>query len=210
MNYLTSTHTTPPRHVELNGMLHPIQPLIKANDTARLAELGVYPHITADGPAPLGYTAWTLVDGAYHREPAGTDAERNAALLDQAKAAKYQERLNALLNARNAGFIFNGKRVDSDQDSRILISGAVQLATLALMQGTEESLTQFAAGLGSGWRYSDGSVAATDASGIIALGQALAVHIAHCDAVSQAHKAEIEACVTADECLGLDVTSGYA
>lgn len=129
--------------------------------------------------------------------------------LTNAKTQKYQQRLDALLNARNGGFLFNGKRVDSDQESRMLISGAVQLATLALMAGTPEALAQFAASLGAGWRYSDGTIAATDATGMIALGTALAERIAVCDAVSQAHKAAIEACTTADECNALDVTTGY-
>jgi hypothetical protein len=211
--YLTEQHQSPPSRVEHDGMLHPTKPLIAANDIARLAQLGIYRHITEEGDAPLGYSEWSEqsdTDGIYYsRTRLGTEEEREAHRLAEAKSAKYQERLDALLNARNAGFLYNGKRIDSDQDSRILISGAVQLATLAMIAGTPEALAQFAAGLGSGWRHSDGTIAATDAAGMIAIGQALAAHIATCDAVSQTHKAAIEAITTAAECLALDVTTGY-
>lgn len=80
MQYLTSTHTAPPAHILADGKRWPVATLIARNDTARLADLGIYPHITAEGTAPLGYTDWVLIDGAYHREPAGTPEERQAAI----------------------------------------------------------------------------------------------------------------------------------
>lgn len=173
------------------------------------AEYGVYPFILE--PLNAGASGW---GDAYFDEASQTiikpslPADPELALAN-AKASKYQERLEALINARNAGFMYNGKQVDSDQESRMLISGAVQLATLAVMAGTPEALAQFSASLGDGWRYSDGSIAATDAVGMIAIGQALAARIAYCDAVGQAHKMAIEACTTAAEINALDVTTGY-
>ena len=202
--YLFADHSAPSQSLTHNGMLVPLS--IAKSDPATY---GLVSHETEDGDAPLGYSEWVLADGVYSRTRNGTEEERDAVLLAAAKAAKYQERLDALLNARNGGFLFNGKRVDSDQDSRLLISGAVQLATLAMMAGTPEALAQFAAGLGSGWRHSDGSIAANDAAVMIAIGQALAAHIATCDAVSQTHKAAIEASTTAAGCSALDVTTGY-
>jgi hypothetical protein len=172
-----------------------------------LAALGWYPVRREPlEPGASGYAPIELIDNEFVIASLPGDPEQHLATT---KSAKYQERIDALLAARNAGFQFNGKKVDSDQDSRILISGAVQLATLAMMTGTPEALAQFSASLGAGWRYSDGTIAATDAAGMIALGQALAIHIATCDAVSQMHKASIEACTTAAECAALDVTTGY-
>lgn len=96
MIYLTETHRSPPAVVELDGLLHPTAPLIERDDTARLAELGIHPHVTAEGEAPLGYTDWVLTDGTYYREPAGTQEEIDAALaliaLSEADALRQAER----------------------------------------------------------------------------------------------------------------------
>ena len=97
MKYLTADHTTPPRHVTQNGRLIPTRPLIAAQNTAKLAELGIYPHVTAPGAAPLGYTDWVLVDGQYVREPAGTQEERDAAELVQQRELMQITRLQARL-----------------------------------------------------------------------------------------------------------------
>ena len=63
MIYLTSTHQTPPAYVHQGDMLHPTAEAIAANDTARLAELDIWPHVTIEGLAPLGYTDWVFADG---------------------------------------------------------------------------------------------------------------------------------------------------
>ena len=182
---------------------------LDAMTDAQLADLGWYPVRRAElEPGAAGWGDLTLDPDAGEWVYPSLPGDASVALAN-AKSQKYQERLDALLAARNAGFLFNGKLVDSDQVSRLLISGAVQLATLAMMAGTPEALAQFAASLGAGWRHSDGTIAATDAPSMIAIGQALAVHIATCDAVSQAHKAAIEACTTAADCAALDVTGGY-
>ena len=92
MQYLTSAHAAPPAYVRIGDMLHPTAEAIAANDTARLAELDIWPHITVDGDAPLGYTDWSFADGVYTREPAGTPEEIAVALEQQALAELEQRR----------------------------------------------------------------------------------------------------------------------
>jgi hypothetical protein len=92
--YLTAAHQSPPSHITLNGKRWPVATLIARDDQAMLATLGVYPHETAPGEAPLGYTDWALADGEYRREPAGTPEERQAA-IDAAVAAAREAELAA-------------------------------------------------------------------------------------------------------------------
>ena len=84
--YMTDSHSPPPPHIQADGLLHPVAPLIRREDIHRLASLGVLRHITADGPAPLGYTAWQLAEDAqgphYWREPAGTPEAIAAAIAE--------------------------------------------------------------------------------------------------------------------------------
>ncbi|NCC34672.1 MAG: hypothetical protein EOM24_22055 [Chloroflexia bacterium] len=88
MPYLTTQHTRPPGHIIAGGKRIPLAPLIARQDTERLAQYGIYPHETAPGDAPLGYTDWELEgDGWCRRWPAGTKQERQAALDAQAAAA---------------------------------------------------------------------------------------------------------------------------
>ena len=86
MLYLTADHSPAPEFISAAGMLHPTAPLIERDDTARLAALGLYPHETAPGDAPLGYTDWVLSDGVYSRIPAGTETERAEALALAARS----------------------------------------------------------------------------------------------------------------------------
>lgn len=129
--------------------------------------------------------------------------------LLEAKNIKAAQRKLARAEAIDAGFIYNGSRVHSNSESRILIQGAVQLAQLALADGGTEALSDFAASLNDGWRSVDGTVVATDAMGMVALGRALASHIATCDAVSQAHKVAINGATTVADVAAICVTSGY-
>ena len=91
MIFMTAEHRPPERHILQNDHLHAVAPLIRREDIHRLAQLGVLRHITAEGPAPLGYGPWQLAEDAhgvhYVREPAGTPEERQAALDAQAAAA---------------------------------------------------------------------------------------------------------------------------
>ena len=98
--YYTAEHQSPPSHIPQNGQLVPVRKLIKREDTTRLAELGIYPHITAPGEAPLGYTDWVFDGTQYSREPAGTQAERDAAAhesyLDSLSCTRLQGRLELI------------------------------------------------------------------------------------------------------------------
>jgi len=107
MTYLTQSHTTVPHHIEHEGYLVPTRPLIQRGDSQKLATLGIYPHITTEGDAPLGYTDWQFDGSQYTREPAGTEAERQAALdaqelqqqeayLDSLSCTRLQARLELL------------------------------------------------------------------------------------------------------------------
>ena len=102
MQYLTATHQTPPAYVHQGDMLHPTAEAIATNDTARLAELDLWPHVTVDGPAPLGYTDWTLADGIYTRQPDGTPEEIAAALEQQAAEQIAQRRASLSCTPRQA------------------------------------------------------------------------------------------------------------
>ena len=125
------------------------------------------------------------------------------------KEQKHRERISALEDAREAGFTHSGSTVASDFKSQLLIQGVVQLAQMALADGSPEVLAQFSTSLGEGWRAVDGTIVATDAMGIIGMAQSLAAHIATCDGVSQAHKAAIDAATTVAELNAIDVTAGY-
>lgn len=101
MTYQTAQHQPPGRFVEQSGMLHPVAELIASNNIARLAELGLFRHVTTEGAAPLGYTAWAEssdADGVlYTREPDGTHEERQEAALQQARESMSCSDLQALL-----------------------------------------------------------------------------------------------------------------
>ena len=97
MIYLTQTHQTPPRHVQTGEVLTPTAPLIQREDTSALAALGIYPHVTAPGDAPLGYTAWEFDGTQYNRAPAGTESEREEATDQQRKNSLSCTRLQARL-----------------------------------------------------------------------------------------------------------------
>lgn len=126
-----------------------------------------------------------------------------------AKAAKQHARVQALEAARGAGFSHGGHVVDSTIASQLLIEGAASRAQRAVVAGTQGALDAFAAQLGAGWRGKDGTIVATTAQDILDLSDSLANHVATCDAVSQAHKAAIEAAETPSQLAAIDVSAGY-
>ena len=82
--YLTQDHQLPTAFILKDDHYHPTATLIEANDSTRLRELGIYPHVTMEGPAPLGYTDWVLDNDTYSRTPLGTVEEIALALEQQA------------------------------------------------------------------------------------------------------------------------------
>ncbi len=170
---------------------------------AELATIGWYPvRREAMNPGASGYGEMTLIDGEFVIASLPAD-------LDNLKAQKQQARIDAVVSARQGGFQFNSHRVASDTDSWLLIQGAVTMAQLALAAGTQQALDDFALTLGAGWRAVDQEIVATDADGIIAMGMALAGHMAACDAISQAHKVAIDAAETVEAVAAIDPTAGY-
>ncbi len=103
---MSETHQSPPSHILADGLRHPVAPLIRREDIHRLAQLGVLRHVTAEGPAPLGYGPWRLAEDAqgvhYVREPAGT-AEEITAAIDAAASAERAAYLDGLECTRVQG-----------------------------------------------------------------------------------------------------------
>jgi hypothetical protein len=103
---MSETHASPPAHILAGGLRHPVAPLIRREDIHRLSALGVLRHITAAGPAPLGYGPWQLAEDAqgahYYREPAGTPEARQAA-IEAHEAATHEAYLDGLECTRLQG-----------------------------------------------------------------------------------------------------------
>lgn len=131
------------------------------------------------------------------------------AALAAAKAEMHRQRVAALEAARESGFDHDGHTVASDEKSQTLLGALNTEASLALLDGTQAALDQFAAGLGSGWRATDGAIVATDATSFRAMMQSWYAHVATTDANSQAIKAAIDAVTTLAELDAIDVTAGY-
>ena len=168
-----------------------------------LASLGWYPVRREPlNPGASGYAPIELISNEFVVASLPAD-------LAAYKEQKQQTRVEAVIAARQGGFQFNGHLVASDTDSWLLIQGAVTMAQLALAAGAQQALDDFALTLGAGWRAIDQTVVATDAPGIIAMGMALAGHMAYCDGVSQAHKAAIDAAETIEALDAIDPIAGY-
>jgi hypothetical protein len=60
--YLTSQHQTPASYHVANGQSFPLQPLMERKDDERLRDFDIFPHLTSNGPAPLGYTPYVRVE----------------------------------------------------------------------------------------------------------------------------------------------------
>lgn len=178
-----------------------------------LRQYGFVPGWYEPVDAPLGWQAPVIeIQGgeqvaAFYAS--GSIEERNAAALAAAKEAAHSARYETMLAHRNGGFVYDGHIWESDTESRMLIMGAVQIATFAVSAGTQEALTEFSSTLGSGWRDIDGTPVITSAVGMISLGMALAAHIATCDGVSMAHKVAINAAEEVADVWAVDLSLGW-
>lgn len=207
--YQTADHKIVP--MQVGGV--PTMPLLQANDTAKLAALGIYRHYTLPGQAPLGYTDWAEssdADGIYYWcEPAGTAAEIAAALTEQRRRECHGERAMRRLAAQTGGFSYDGHRYASDREESIpLLTAATIAAQLALAQGPEATAA-YEAALGDGWRSEDGTARVATAAGILALHAAFVAHGAACDRHSQDLKAAIEAATSVEELDAIDLSAGW-
>lgn len=91
-------------------------------------------------------------------------------------------------------------RVDSDERSRILIAGAVQMARIALAAGEPYSVD---------WVMADNQPKAHDAAAMIALGMAVGQHIADCWERAQTLRAAIDAADTVEALASIDIINGW-
>jgi hypothetical protein len=208
MQYLTANHTTPLQHGVHAGKRIPTGPLITQGNTARLAELGIYPHHRNTQPAPLGIE-WTLIDGEWHELPKGTPEEREAATLNARRAEMQSRRSARRVNAQTAGFTFDGNRYAGDREESIpLLLNCVISAQMAMAAGPEAA-AGFEAALGDGWRSTDGVGRVKAAAGILALHAAFVSHGAACDRHSQDLKAQIAEAETLAELEAIDLGAGW-
>lgn len=91
---------------------------------------------------------------------------------------------------QDGGFDHAGKHWDSDDRSRLLISGAVQMAQIALAQKQAFSVQ---------WVAADNTASEFDAGGIIALGMAAGQHVAAVHAQALTYKSVVAAATTIEE-----------
>ncbi len=80
---------------------------------------------------------------------------------------------------QDGGFSHAGKMWDSDDRSRLMLSGAVQMAQIAMAQGQPFSIS---------WVAADNSAMTLDAAGIVALGVAAGQHVAAVHEAALGHK----------------------
>jgi hypothetical protein len=208
MLYLTSDHKTPIASITHNGKVIPTAPLIARGDTAKLRELGIYPHHPNTDPAPLG-VEWVLEGSEYYQRPIGTPEARDAAQLDAAKSAKQSERSQLRVEKQTGGFTFDGARYASDREESIPLLSNCAINAMAALSAGSEAVAAFSAALGDGWRSLDGIGRVTTAEGIIGLHTAFVAHGAACDHHSQTLKAQIEAAETLAELEAIDVEAGW-
>lgn len=91
-------------------------------------------------------------------------------------------------------------RADSDERSRVLIAGAVQMAQIAIAGGEPYSVD---------WVMADNQPVTHDAPAMIALGMAVGRHIADCWQRAQTLRAAIEAAETVEALAEIDIINGW-
>lgn len=97
--YLYPDHTDPGQYINRVTVLVP-----RELYPEMAAELGLAAHVTEDGEAPLGHGVWEVQpDGSFMRLRLGTDEERAAASLTQARAAMEVTALQGMLAIQQLG-----------------------------------------------------------------------------------------------------------
>ena len=115
------------------------------------------------------------------------DGDAFVADLFVLKADKWAEVLAARTVAENSGCMTPLGRVDTTPESRDKISGAVQMAMIAQMNGAPFSID---------WTMEDNSTVTHDAPAMISLGMAVGTHIDACHGVGRLKRAAIDAAAT--------------
>ncbi|ARS29089.1 DUF4376 domain-containing protein [Sphingomonas sp. KC8] len=142
----------------------------------------------------------TRVDTA--PDPAAEIWDGNAWVADLAKlrAARWAEARGYRDARANGGCVTPLGRVDTDGESRLKISGAVQMAMLAQAAGQPFAVA---------WTMADNTDAAHDAGQMIALGLAVGGHVDACHAAARAVRAAIDAAGDAAAIGAVDIEAGY-
>ena len=99
--------------------------------------------------------------------------------------------------AESAGFYYGGNLFDSDAYSQSKISGAVQMASIAVQAGAPYSVE---------WTLADNTTVALDAQQMIGVGLALAAHINAVHVRSREIRAALVAATTPQEIEAVDIT----
>lgn len=124
------------------------------------------------GAAVLAYTPQQASDKRAARSGMSwsnlTMAWTEARTLARCKADRWSEIKAARDAAIRAGFVWSGKPFDSDLQSQIFIEGAAQLALLSQMASQPFSID---------FTLQDNTIAALSAADMLAVGQAMGVHI---------------------------------
>lgn len=120
--------------------------------------------------------------------------------LEAARAQRWDDAKAARNAAASGGCETPLGRVDTTDTSRVLITGAVQMAQLAQATGQSYSVD---------WTMADNSKVTHDGGAMIAMGIAVAEHIATCWAHSQVLRDAINAAATVEDIANVDITAGW-
>ena len=120
--------------------------------------------------------------------------------LSPMKAKKWAQVLAARTVAENSGCMTPLGRVDTTPESRDKISGAVQMALIAQMNGAPFSID---------WTMEDNSTVKHDAPAMISLGMAVGTHIDVCHGIGRAKREAIEASPTKAVLQAVDPLTGW-
>lgn len=109
-------------------------------------------------------------------------------------AVRKADKWTAIKAARDAiefgGFTWDGSTFDSDPESQSRIQGAAQLATLAMIAGQAFSVD---------WTLATNAVRTLTGADMLAVGQAMGVHIMTTHATGRALREAIEAAITPEQ-----------
>ncbi len=117
--------------------------------------------------------------------------------LAEAKARSWEDAKAARNAAASGGCETPLGRVDTTDASRVLITGAVQMAQLS------------SGAYAVDWTMADNSKVTHDGPAMIAMGVAVAQHIAACWAHGQALREAIDAASTAEALDSIDINAGW-
>lgn len=120
--------------------------------------------------------------------------------LDVSRAERWVEARGYRDGLINGGCTTPLGRADTDPESRLKISGAVQMALLAQIAGEPFAVD---------WTMADNTVVAHDGPAMIAMGVAVGAHVAACHAVATGIRAAIETATNQAEIDAVDIAAGY-